>query len=301
MVACPKRSRRLRLSAIVGFFLLLSSPAFGSEVAPDFAHGALGQSNLYLSASVGTHVNRIGVNLNTLFSLECSSCETSGFTLGIRPDAGLSLNAKYWGIPGSSLSGEGQLRLVLAFGKKLRRPTRPDLLPPLRTHTLSYYLSGYASTDETSQLSGGISYCVAWGVDAVDVILENDFLAWRLRDEYRTGALAVRYRTAARGASIGVGATLLLWTGTTAGLGLLHRGEVYELSEQHGGAYSVGLVSLDFLYDAWRISVGYDSDSIRSATQGRLHDLIDDGRIARVERADRVFLQLGLLDLRHLY
>jgi Bacterial toxin 23 len=286
---------------VLGTLVLLSSSAFGAELTPSRAQGSLEAATVYASASAGTHLNRIGLNVNTQLRLDCVPCEASGWTLALRPDVGLSFNATYWGIPVSSLSGEGQLRFVAAFGRENYGRTRPDLAPPLRTHTLSYYLSWYATTDRTNQFSGGVSYTAAWGANAIDVILENDVLAWQRRDEYRTGAVALRYRVNSSGRSLGVGSTLLLWTGTTAGLGFLKRGEVYDLSGQRGGAYSHGLISLDFLYDAWRVSVGYDSDRIRSAVQDKLHDLIDDGRIANVDRANRIFIQLGLLDLRHLY
>jgi len=289
--------RRELLLALV----LLSTPAVGSEAVPDWAHDRGRSGDIDLSASAGTHVNRIGLNLNTLLRLDCAPCEAAGVTLALRPDAGLALNATYWGIPVSTVSGEGQIRFVLAFGRKTYRRTRPDLLPSLRAHTLSYYSSWYLTTDGTSQLSGGVSYNLAWAANVFDVIIENDFLAWRRRDEYRTGALSLRYRVVAGGRALGVGCTLLLWTGTTTGLGRLDRNEVYDLSAQRGGKYSHGVLSLDLLYDAWRLSLGYDSDRIRSAVQDRLHELIDDGRIPRVDRADRIFVQLGLFDLRHLY
>lgn len=243
----------------------------------------------------------MGLNLNTLLQLDLPRRREFGWTFALRPDIGAQVNGTYWGIPVSSFSGEGQMRVILAFGKKTTFPSRPDLAPSLRAHTLSYYLSAYATTDRTSQLSGGISYSATWGAGAIDFIFENDLIAFLGRDEYRTAAVALRYRLNYREHLLGIGATILLWTGTTTGLESLDRGEFYDMSGQYGANYSHGLLSLDLLYDSWRLSIGYDSDSIRTAVQGAIHDLINQGRIPAVDRADRFFIQLGLLDLRNLY
>ena len=129
----------------------------------------------------------------------------------------------------------------------------------------------------------------------LNVTIENDALAFRGLDEFRTGAGSLDYLWERNNTLIGIGIGMLLWTGTTKGLPNLDFGQQYNMTGQFGSEYSHGILSLRLHYDAFMLEFGYDADSIRRGIQDTIHEWIDDGTIpAGTEARNRFFLSLRL-------
>jgi len=175
------------------------------------------------------------------------------------------------------------------------------LSPVLRKHNISYYLIYYIATDHTTQLSGGIKYKYATFKSEWNFYFENDFFAFTSLDEFRTFAFELNHKKSINNHVYGIGIYNALWTGTTKGLGLLNRQQTYDMSKQYGGKYSNGILALKFYFDNFSVGIGYDSEKIRTVIQNNFHYIINDGKIPPLNRGDRAFLQLSILDFSSLY
>ncbi|HEX6039852.1 polymorphic toxin type 23 domain-containing protein [Longimicrobium sp.] len=235
----------------------------------------------------GTHVNGAGLEAGVARAV-LSSGHRPVTVVAELQGAGW-VRATDLGIPGPRGTGMGAARARLSFGTAV-----PDAeAVRTRRHTVEYGLIGYASTDRTSQWSGALGYTYAAGDRRYEVAVEDDFFALQFRDEYRTFAMRARVLRGSGAERRGAGAKLVFWTGTTTGLGFLGRDETYDLSRQHGGGFSHGILSADVYVGPVELSLGYDAEPIRATLQNGLHRLIDDGRIPALDRSPRVFVQLG--------
>jgi hypothetical protein len=296
--------RRARLAAAA----LLAAPTLHAQSAadPPLSGVVAGEGSWVVyaaSANAGTHLVSVGGDAAARRHLGGRGGEEQGADVALTAGMGARYAARGLGIPGDRLEADAGVGLELSFGGE--RWTRDVHRGPerRRAHGLSYTLLGYASTDGTSQLSGALAYH-GTGPEGhvVSVVFENDFLALQRLDRFCTFALRVRYqRPRADGIVVGAGASLVLWTGTTEGLGVLDRGERYDLRGQYGGEYSHGILVLDIYRGPLRLSLGYDAERIRTAVQNSFHYLIDDGYIPALNRNSRVYLQLSLNDLGPLY
>lgn len=297
--------RRARLAAAAA---LLAAPALNAQpaAAPPLSGAVAGEGHWVVyaaSAHAGTHLVSAGGDVAARRRLDRRGDAERGADVALMAGVGARYTARGLGIPGDWLETDAGMGLELSFGGE--RWTHDVHRGPehRRAHAVSYTLLGYASTDGTSQLSGALAYHGARaGGGVVSVVFENDFLALQRLDRFRTFALQARYqRPRADGTVVGAGTSLVLWTGTTEGLGLLHRGERYDLSGQYGGAYSHGILALDLYHGPLRLSLGYDAERIRTVVQNSFHYLIDDGYIPALDRSGRLYLQLSLNDLGPLY
>jgi hypothetical protein len=245
--------------------------------------------------NAGTHLNGLGANVTAVKTL----LERKGFDL--IADAGTTARYyfSYLGIPGGSFALRQQIGCSYSFGKRCVVPLYT--YPKQRRHALSYYFAGYYSTDRTSQFSGGLRYRYLCPDLEINYIFENDFLAFQKLDQYRTFAFELNAKKITVDKSNGLGAGVILWTGTTKGLGFLHKGENYDLTGQYGAGYAHGIAYIKFYYNNLGLSLGYDSEKIRTFVQGNFHDLIDDGRIPPLDRRDRIFIQLSVFNPVTLY
>ena len=191
------------------------------------------------------------------------------------------------GLPGASVGAQGVLELGYAFGPSLG-------------HEAAYYLVSYLDSDGTSQLSGGVRYTHSRAEWSLGVQFENDALAHQLLDRFRTFAL--RVRVLRNGPTpVGLGVRTVVWTGTTEGLGRLGRDEIYDLTGQLGGDVAHGVLALDAYAGGLTLSLGVDSEAVRSTLQNSFHYLIDDGQIPRLDRPPRPFVRLALNERGGLY
>ncbi|MEM1270347.1 MAG: polymorphic toxin type 23 domain-containing protein [Bacteroidota bacterium] len=187
------------------------------------------------------------------------------------------------GMPGPKATGASALGVRVRLGS----------IHTLR-HEVAYRMLYYGSTDETSHWSGSISYAIVTPSYRLEGIYENDNLAWQGHDSYRTfaGRIRMLWPNGAEGA-YGIGASVLFWTGSIQGLGYGKRGQFYDMTGQHGGQYSHGIVSLDGYLHGWKLSVGIDAEAIRTVPQDVLHWVVEKSRIPAVDRPTRLYVQLG--------
>lgn len=257
--------------------------------------GALDAGPLALGAAVtakaGTHETTVGLRLHA----ETPLATWSRHVLLLRGGVGAEVLFDDLGIPGASVGAQPGVELAYAFGAPVQSATSDVLQRSVRRHEVAYFIVSYLDTDRTSQWSGGIRYRHATAASTVEVAYENDSFAHQLLDRYRTAAIRVQYLRTDLPTPTGVGLRAVLWTGTTEGLGRLGRDEVYDLSEQYGGAYPHGILALDVVRGGVTLSLGVDSEAIRSAIQNSFHTLIDDGQIPRLAgRPAQVFVRLAL-------
>lgn len=247
----------------------------------------------------GTHINEFGLSLRPGLRLPLG--ERAEWQLAYQ--LMLRFNSTYLGIPGLSFTAVNQLSSTLAWGTSRPNPAWISGGPhQVRTHQWQYYYLDYASTDGTSQRSGGLLYRVLGEKFSLQLQLENDFLAFQQRDAFRTGAGTLDVRWKSKNYWWGLGVGHLLWTGTTTGLPFLDFGEEYDMSQQYGADYSHGLAFINLHIQAFTLSLGYDSDQIRRNLQDPIHRLIDDGTIpaGRLSKS-RLFCQLSWNALAWIY
>ncbi len=281
----------LRLGAVA---LLLAAPASAQLRWPVRAAGP--SAEVAATAKAGTHENALGLRVGASWSLPLGA---RAHDVVVRAGAEAEGLAQDLGIAGPALGAHADLSVGYAFGRTHRR--RGAEARPPRTHELAVALIGYLDTDSTSQWSGALRYRRTRPAWALDVVFENDALAQQLLDRYRTFALRVQVLRRDTAVPIGLGLRAVVWTGTTEGLGRLGRDESYDLSGQYGGDRSHGILALDVVRGDLTLSLGLDSEAIRSTLQNSFHYLIDDGQIPRLDRPPRVFVRIALNEAGGLY
>ncbi|PAP78377.1 polymorphic toxin type 23 domain-containing protein [Rubrivirga marina] len=246
-----------------------------------------------VTSKVGTHESGVGVAAGGSAPLPLGL--ERAHDVSAQASLGAEALVADLGLPGSSVGAEAALGLSYGFGpRRAYRGAELHRARP-RAHTLSYTLLLYLDTDHTSQLSGAVRYRFAGEASSFDVTFENDALAQQLLDRYRTFALRVRYVRHDADVLRGVGLRTVVWIGTTEGLGRLNRDETYDLSGQYGGAYAHGILAADLYWGDLTLSLGVDSEGIRSTLQNSFHYLIDDGQIPRLAgRRPRLVVRVAL-------
>lgn len=249
--------------------LLLFFPIFA--IGQSFSNQRLGAS-VGLLINVGTHVNSIGLSVNTYYKDYFYQVNAgSSFTFNLTSYGG---RKKFW-------ESRNSLGLILLAGKK---QVMPDFQLNGLLHNTSYnYGLGYNyiwyfDNAQTSQLSGG------WAahIKSFSVLFENDVFGGQAKDRFRTGHLAFTYRDNDFKFATG----LYLWTGETAN-------SIWDKTplENCPSGFRIledlpyGKTSHGILYGGLTYNVGYgqfahfktgiDSEKIRHAFQNRLiHDLL---------------------------
>ncbi len=235
--------------------------------------------------SIGTHINQLSYTV----SPACSFRISENSQLQFRLNSEIRCNERYLGIEGSSLSAVNKITASFSSGEKYAAFANDFRYQQFRKHNFRYYYTHYASTDKTNQLSGGIEYTVLFRKSLLSLKFEDDFLAFLGLDEFRTGAASVDYKFIKNNKLWGIGVGATLWTGSTKGLSNLDNGQVYDMSNQYGADYSHGILFLNLHYQFLTLSVGYDSDNIRTSLQNTIHEWIDDGIIQQGSLAENKF------------
>ena len=222
--------------------------------------------------NMGTHVNRMGLFLNTYYHDHFYQFNAGSM---------VSLNLKGYGGRKRFWETRNHLGLVLLAGKKqmLPDPQTDGLLHNTSyNYGLGYNYIWYFDNAGTSQRSGG------WGAHfkKFSILFENDVFGGQAKDRFRTGHLVFNYRYEQFKFSTG----LYIWTGETAhsvwqrvpmdkcpsGFRLLEELPYGRFS--HGILY--GSVNYNLGYGQFlHARIGLDSEHIRHGFQNRLiHDLL---------------------------
>jgi len=227
---------------------------------------------LQLIAAIGTHKTSVGLKLNTFVSVSYAQLNIGttyrfhAFNLGGRKQFGEWRH--HAGIAG--MIGKETNPVNFQWDGGFHQSKRP--------YSLAYTYLWYVDKVGTTQRSGSMTA----GIRRVDIVFENDMFGGQGKDRFRTGHLAVSYRTATE--KIGLG--IQLWTGETRH-SVWNReplkgapGGYRDLSPLPYGKTSHGL----FFVSAQRvfmdgqvvgIQAGVDSEQIRHIFQNKIsHDLI---------------------------
>lgn len=172
-------TRKQVLSLFLGLFFNISILQGQLQLAERLG------AQLGISFSMGTHFNRLGLIAKFYYEYE-------------HVQANLHLAGYYnprsfaTGIP----SWEGQLRLGLVgtWGPKDQAYFNPFLKETSnqtsRPFSVGYSYNFYWDNQATSQCSGSFGL----GVYGFSLLMENDFLAFRDQDKYRTGGMTLGYQ-----------------------------------------------------------------------------------------------------------
>jgi len=253
---------------ITCLLLLIPAGGHGSDDDVDEFGGMVG-----VSLTFGSHVNRLGVIAKAYYA---------GSQFQANTELGLHYNLKALGPPLAGPEARASLGGVFAWGDT---DVADNLfLSPVSNQTghkysLAYAYNYYWDKIGTSQPTGTVA--LQW--DAVHLISENDILAGRGGDRYRTGAATVAYRTEKVRSAI----KAVLWTGDTGkntrkvkDTGYPSRFGYRDMSRAPHGAYSHGILSAQVQY-VWcgfqsiGAEIGMDSEKIRHRLQNEfIHDMV---------------------------
>ncbi|MFC1584684.1 polymorphic toxin type 23 domain-containing protein [Fibrobacterota bacterium] len=270
-----------------------------SSMSPLSGRRDLRNLSMGISAQFGTHVRGAGTNLHLIW-------------LHYLQDVSRTINHV-------SLSAEGSLRGYLenlgisGYGADTRFVFRPSLGleksrqifsgPAHRYHASRYnffcYYAIYLSTDGSSQNSGGIGGSIALDKNLFKIQYENDWYSFLFTDQYRTAAVDITFL---RNASYiyGGSAGFKLWTGQTRGIPT-HFDKHFPITGQHGSEFSHGIIYISCILMNMKLSLGYDSETIRDFIQNNYHRLRNIGEIHPLDREDRFYLQFSINEFGTLY
>ena len=225
-----------------------------------------------LLLNVGTHVNTIGISLNSYYQ---------DFFYQVNAGSSFTYNLTGYGNRKNFWESRNSLGLLLLGGKKEMKPDfqlNGLLHNSAFNYGIGYNYIWYFDNVKTSQLSGG------WGVHvkSFSLLLENDIFGGQGKDRFRTGHVTMNYRLNDFKITTG----LNIWTGETANSewqkssldkcpsGYRELDNLLYGKTSHGILY--GGLSYNLGYGQFTtMRIGIDSENIRHAFQNRLmHDLI---------------------------
>jgi hypothetical protein len=252
-------------------FILLAIFLPSSLLGQTFSNKHFGIS-LGLTFNVGTHVNNVGINVNTYYTDYFYQ-----FNLG----QSFTLNAINFGKRTHFWESRSSAGLNLMAGK---RNLTPDFQMNGLFHNTTYnyglgfnYLL-YKDNAGTSQLSGG------WAIHLknTSLLVENDVFGGQAKDRFRTGHFAVSYRYQNMKFITG----MYIWTGETKNsqwqkIPLKHQPSGFRILEDlpygktsHGIAYGAVYYNIGAGQNL-HLKLGIDSEHLRHAVQNRfIHDLL---------------------------
>lgn len=220
-----------------------------------------------LSASFGTHINAIGLEVSGYYQYEFLQAN-NGYLL--------RWNFEQLGERNAYFETRISLGMNGMFGP---RKNEPDFFVgdyfflDTRSYGLGYNYLWYLDRVKSSQRSGAM-YA---RIQNFDIIMENDFLAGQGKDRFRTGLLHLQYRLN----DMHFYSYIKLWTGDTEGINRkedkpdLHPNGYKDISQQTHGKTSHGIVGLGVRYilpfgNVAHLSLGYDHERIRHFFQNVL-------------------------------
>lgn len=249
------------------------------------------------TAQFGTHIIGAGYKIHPYLTLNLNKNTHLNIEMEFLPMA----HYRNLGLPEPSLSFKNKLTTTLSLGTQSHSFNEISSFKNKSKYNLGFHYMHYASTDKTSQFSGGASFLIAFDKFLIETTLENDFFAFLGLDEYRTAAYSMDFFFLKKNKLYGVGLENIQWTGTTTGARTLPGG-VYDMSGQYGGEYSHGIVALRLHFGNIMLKLGYDSDAIRKLFQDNLHKFIKVRTIPGGSKSqDRIYFQISLNTFGWLY
>jgi len=226
-----------------------------------------------VSVNFGTHVNRVGGVVGVYYVEDAWQA---------------NLNFRYYyhyknlGPPLAHSEFQIDAGILGAFGVKNNREN--SFFHPLsnqtgRKYSFGYVQKWYITTIESSQRSGAFSI----GLGNFEIIHENDFLAYGVKDRFRTSGFSINYVIDDFRLSI----NNILWTGDSQGekMKRIMKPENYDcrfgykdLTETTYGKFSHGILSIGAQYHVGLGQViglesGVDAEQIRHVVQNKfIHD-----------------------------
>lgn len=235
----------------------------------DFAKGFGGQVGF--SFNLGTHFNRIGVSLKLFYHYEYiqANVQLKGY-----------YNARSFPVGTPSWEGQLKVGVVAAFGIKDSVHYSPFVNElsnqTSRPFSIGYSYNFYLDNQKTSQLTGSFGF----GIYGFSFVMENDFLAFRDQDKYRSGALGLYYRIN----NTQLGLCNVFWTADPYEEGTSRVNDDKEFRAKYGyrlmknvlyGEHSAGVLGLQveqYLGYGQVIgaAIGVDAEQIRNGFQNKL-------------------------------
>jgi hypothetical protein len=257
------------------FLLLLSQPMFSQE------RGFINENQYAITAGIsfafGSTVNRIGLSAATYYVDNMGQLNASFH---------LFWNLRTYGPKEKSCELQAKLGALLGFGSSTT--TSNLFLSPLSNQTKYNNSLGYAySIYKDNHLSSQVTGMIGVQVGAVQLLHENDILAGKGRDRFRTGAISATYRKK----ELRYGLSYIGWTGDSKSKGVKKVADTdypakwgyKNLSEGTHGKFSHGILALqtDALFDygqVARLQLGVDAEQLRHALQNKfMHETITGG------------------------
>jgi hypothetical protein len=226
-----------------------------------------------ITLNAGTHVLRFGIRLLAFTGIRAFEVKT---------EQRFYVNLMSWGPPVSSLESVTSFGGHWGFGEKYKIPDiRLYSLIQRNTtynHSIGYFFNVYLINNNTSQKTGLI--CINF--NKYSFFMENDILAKKILDRFRTGAFGMMYLVNDK---IQISIKNILWTGkygTRQSIAHPHfRLKCYvDSTDSKFIRYSAGILSVGVNYfmenqNYYTISGGWDSEKIRDFVQNKLiHDMI---------------------------
>lgn len=142
------------------------------------------QAQIGLVASLGTHEQKLGIQAHW---------SPIYWQLQGHARTQITYQFKHLGSQGHGWEWQSALGLAFAWGEKKEQTANPYLflLSNQTPHpwSLGYAYMWYWDQQATTQFSGMLSF----GYESFLIRMENDFLAWRDFDRYRSGAMSIEY------------------------------------------------------------------------------------------------------------
>ena len=278
--------------------LFASSPGFFDHFYGSWQNERISLSyfpNVYL----GTHRNGVGINGDLAAWLQFGS-PGSGVGVAAKADINGTVYLSDFGLPGSSLLLETGGMVMIGWGNASEFGESKWLDPGPYRHTLAKRYTYYFASDGTSQPFAQYIYALNIANTMIMVNFGNDAYAVT-RDGFRSAAGEIELYINKPDHLLGVTLGYKIWHGDYSEQIFIDPGPYYDFSSIVGGDYTLGLLFASFRYNAFEISIGYDSDEIRVLLQNAVHRAMNINLVPDVERADRVFIELSLFGNSGLY
>lgn len=283
-----------RIRVLCLFLCLFSEASASSPGFFDHFYGRLQNERISLSyfpnSYAGTHRNGIGLNGDLTVWLPLGKLPAG---LAAKLDFNGSAYLSNFGMPGRSAQLETGGALMVGWGKPPEFGASKWLPASPYRHTFAKRYTYYFTTDGTSQPYADFSYQVNISNKIFIFRVGNDAYAVK-RDGFRSSAGDVTAYINRTDCLLGFSAGFKLWHGDYSDQCYLNRGQVYDFTDIVGGDHTLGLVYVSFRYNAFGISVGYDSDKIRTALQNTVHWIMYNGAVPDVNRGDKIFIELSI-------
>lgn len=255
------RFNKVKFVLIVLFLIFFINPSFSQKWSDK--HWGL---QVGISANLGSHTTRFGLKIQGYYTNEFFQINAGNH---------IRFNAQGLGGRKDYVTQRLNAGIVLMGGK---RTIHPHLILDGLNHqtnyeyALAYNYLWYLDNAESSQRAGGFGL----HVQQFSLYIENDILAGRGKDRFRTGFAGIGYHNE----NFNLMFNTLLWTGETGGVVRTknndprYPGGYKDISTLPYGKTSHGIISLSLDYSIFfgnviSASVGMDSERVRNGLQNK--------------------------------